>query len=161
MRGGSCCLSAWDVERNPGPQIRGAQCNSGDLSRAKRVAPERKLREDMVLFGLLQDTRLASAECAAFEIAGWRHVGQAKTPHGGGASILVRGGVGEEMGVLEKKVPERQTSPSCVRALIRMQSGRPPNKGWTASRIGRRGIAWRYLRRRPCTRHSVRGKRTF
>ncbi|KAH8615394.1 hypothetical protein ERJ75_000590600 [Trypanosoma vivax] len=102
-------LISGDVERNPGPQIRGAQWNSGGLSQAKRVALERKLHEDMVLFCLLQETHLASAECAALKIGGYQHVGQARTPHGGGVSILVREGVGVEVGVLEKKVPERAT----------------------------------------------------
>ncbi|KAH8610289.1 putative Endonuclease reverse transcriptase [Trypanosoma vivax] len=102
-------LTSGDVERNPGPQIRGAQWNSGGLSQAKRVALQRKLHEDMVLFCLLQETHLASAECAALKIGGYQHVGQARTPHGGGVSILVREGVGEEVGVLEKKVPERAT----------------------------------------------------
>ncbi|CCD12245.1 unnamed protein product [Trypanosoma congolense IL3000] len=54
-------------------------------------------------------THLASAECAALEIGGYQHVGQARTPHGGGVSILVRDGVGVEVGVLEKEVPERAT----------------------------------------------------
>ncbi|CCD21106.1 putative RNase H putative (RNA dependent DNA polymerase) [Trypanosoma vivax] len=63
----------------------------------------------MVLFCLLQETHLASAECAALKIGGYQHVGQARTPHGGGVSISVRGGVGVEVGVLEKKVPERAT----------------------------------------------------
>ncbi|KAH8616895.1 hypothetical protein ERJ75_000433600 [Trypanosoma vivax] len=57
---------------------------------------------------LLQETRLASAECAALEIGGCQHVGQARTPHGRGVSILVIEGVGVEVGVLEK-VPERAT----------------------------------------------------
>ncbi|KAG8340677.1 hypothetical protein TRVL_08493 [Trypanosoma vivax] len=61
------------------------------------------------LFCLLQEARLASAECAALKIGGCQHVGQARMPHGGGASILVRDGVGVEVGVLEKKVPERAT----------------------------------------------------
>ncbi|KAH8611189.1 putative Endonuclease reverse transcriptase [Trypanosoma vivax] len=89
--------------------MRGAQWNSGGLSRAKRVALERKLHEDMVLFCLLQETHLASAECAALKICGYRHVVQGRTPHGGGVSILVRDGVDVEAGVLEKKVPERAT----------------------------------------------------
>ncbi|KAH8611157.1 hypothetical protein ERJ75_000939400 [Trypanosoma vivax] len=59
-----------DVERIPGPLMRGAQWNSGGLSQAKRVALERKLREDMVLFCPLQEARLASAECAALKIGG-------------------------------------------------------------------------------------------
>ncbi|CCD20862.1 hypothetical protein, conserved [Trypanosoma vivax Y486] len=63
----------------------------------------------MVLFRLLQETHLASAECAALKIGGYQHVGHARAPHGGGASILVRERVGVEMGVLEKKVPERKT----------------------------------------------------
>ncbi|CCD21457.1 hypothetical protein, conserved, partial [Trypanosoma vivax Y486] len=100
-------LISVDVERNPGPQIRGAQWNSGGLSQAKRVALERKLHEDMVLFCLLQETHLASAECAGLKIGGYQRVGQARTPHGGGVSILVRDAVGVEAGVLEKKVPER------------------------------------------------------
>ncbi|KAH8616307.1 hypothetical protein ERJ75_000495000 [Trypanosoma vivax] len=102
-------LISGDVERNPGPQIRGAQWNSEGPSQAKRVAVEWKLHEDMVLFCLLQETHLASAECAALKIGGHRHVGQQRTPHGGGVSILVREGVGVEVGVLEKKVPERAT----------------------------------------------------
>ncbi|KAH8611337.1 hypothetical protein ERJ75_000934900 [Trypanosoma vivax] len=96
-----------DVERIPGPLMRGAQWNSGGLSQAKRVALERKLREDMVLFCPLQEARLASAECAALKIGGCQHVGQARTPHGDGVSILVRDRVGVEVGVLDEKVPER------------------------------------------------------
>ncbi|CCD20127.1 reverse transcriptase (RNA-dependent DNA polymerase) [Trypanosoma vivax Y486] len=102
-------LISGGVERDTGPRIRGAQWNSGGLSQAKRVALERKLHEDMVLFCLLQETHLASAECAALKIGGYQHVGQARTPHGSGASILVRDGVDVEVGVLEKKVPERAT----------------------------------------------------
>ncbi|KAH8619289.1 hypothetical protein ERJ75_000174500 [Trypanosoma vivax] len=102
-------LISGDVERNPGPQIRGAQWNSVGPSQTKRVAPERKLHEDMVLFCLLQETHLASAECAALKIGGYQHVGQARTPHGGGAAVVVRDGVGVEAGVLEKKAPERAT----------------------------------------------------
>ncbi|KAG8342010.1 hypothetical protein TRVL_07164 [Trypanosoma vivax] len=102
-------LVSGEVERNPGPLIRGAQWNSGGLSRAKRVALERKLHEDMVLFCLLQETRLASAECAALKIGGCQHVGQARAHQRDGASILVIDGVGVEVGVLKKKVPERAT----------------------------------------------------
>ncbi|CCD18752.1 hypothetical protein, conserved, partial [Trypanosoma vivax Y486] len=102
-------LISGDVGCIPGPLIRGAQWNSGDLSQATRVAPERKLHVDMVLFCLLQETHLASAECAALKIGGCRHVGQARTPHECGASILVRDGVGVEVGVLEKNVPEIAT----------------------------------------------------
>ncbi|KAH8609813.1 hypothetical protein ERJ75_001161200 [Trypanosoma vivax] len=102
-------LISVDVERNPGPLMRGAQWNSGGLSRAKRVALERKLHEDMVLFCLLQEARLASAECAALKICGYQHVWQARTTHGGGVSILVREGVGLEVDVLARKVPERAT----------------------------------------------------
>ncbi|CCD18828.1 putative Endonuclease reverse transcriptase [Trypanosoma vivax] len=102
-------LISGDVERNPGPQMRGAQWSSGGLSQVERVAPERNLHEDMVLFCFLQETHLASAECAALQIGGYQHVGQARTPHGGGVSILVREGVGVEVGVLEKKVPKRAT----------------------------------------------------
>ncbi|KAG8340152.1 hypothetical protein TRVL_09021 [Trypanosoma vivax] len=161
MRGGSCCLSPWGVERNPGPRMSGARCNSGDLSQAKRVGLEGKLHEATVLFCLLQETRLASAECGALEIAGWRHIGHARTPHGSGAPILVRDGVGVEVGVLEKEVPERQTSPLCVGALVWVKSGRPSSKGWTASQIGRRSIKWSSLQGRLGTRHSARGKRTY
>ncbi|CCD18729.1 hypothetical protein, conserved in T. vivax, (fragment), partial [Trypanosoma vivax Y486] len=89
--------------------MRGAQWNSGRLSQAKRVAVERKLRADMVLFCLLQETRLASAGCAALKIGGYQAVGQARTPHGRGVSILVIEGVGVEVGVIEKKVPGRAT----------------------------------------------------
>ncbi|KAH8605703.1 hypothetical protein ERJ75_001605200 [Trypanosoma vivax] len=102
-------LISGDVERNPGPLIRGVQWNSGGLSRAKRVALERELREDMVLFCLLQETRLASVGCAVLKIGGCQHVGQLRTPHGGGVSILVRDGVSVKAGVLEKKVPESDT----------------------------------------------------
>ncbi|CCD20286.1 putative Endonuclease reverse transcriptase [Trypanosoma vivax] len=102
-------LISGDVERNPVPQIRGAQWNSGGLSQAKRVSLKRKLHEGMVLLCLLQETQLASAECAALKIGGYQHVGQARTLHGGVASILVIDGVGVEVGVLEKKVPERET----------------------------------------------------
>ncbi|CCD20566.1 hypothetical protein, conserved, partial [Trypanosoma vivax Y486] len=102
-------LTCGDVGCIPDPLIRGAQWNSGGLSQSKRVALERKLHEDMVLFCLLQETHLASAECAALKIGEYQHVGQARTPHGGGVSILVRDGVGVEEGVLEKKVPERKT----------------------------------------------------
>ncbi|KAG8341141.1 hypothetical protein TRVL_08031 [Trypanosoma vivax] len=63
----------------------------------------------MVSFCLLQEARLVSAECAALKIGGYQHVGQVRTPHGGGVSILVREGVGVEVGVQEKKVPERAT----------------------------------------------------
>ncbi|KAG8342548.1 hypothetical protein TRVL_06618 [Trypanosoma vivax] len=75
-------LISGDAERKPGPQIRGAQWNSEGPSKAKRVGLERKLHEDMVLFCLLQEARLASAECAALKIGGYQHVGQARTPHG-------------------------------------------------------------------------------
>ncbi|KAG8339495.1 putative Endonuclease reverse transcriptase [Trypanosoma vivax] len=63
----------------------------------------------MVLFCLLQETHLASAGRAAFKIGGYQHVGQARTPHGEREPILVREGVGVDVGVLEKKVPERAT----------------------------------------------------
>ncbi|KAG8340109.1 hypothetical protein TRVL_09064 [Trypanosoma vivax] len=89
--------------------MRGTQWNSGRLSRAKRVGLERKLHEHMVLFCLLQETHLALVECFALKIGGHQHMGQARTPYCGGASILVREGVGIEVGVLEKKVPERAT----------------------------------------------------
>ncbi|CCD15992.1 unnamed protein product, partial [Trypanosoma congolense IL3000] len=77
-------LVSGDVERNPGPMIRGAQWNDGGLSQAKRIALERKLHEDMVLFCPLQETHQASAECAALKIGGYQHVGQARTPNEGG-----------------------------------------------------------------------------
>ncbi|KAH8610965.1 hypothetical protein ERJ75_001035900 [Trypanosoma vivax] len=102
-------LVSGDVERNPGPQIRGAQWNSGGLSQETRVALERKLHEDMVWFRLLQETHLASAECAALKIGGYQHVGKARAPHGGVASILVIEGVGVEVGILDKGVLERAT----------------------------------------------------
>ncbi|KAH8619510.1 hypothetical protein ERJ75_000168500 [Trypanosoma vivax] len=89
--------------------MRGAQWNSGSLSQTKRAGMEGKLREDMVLFCPLQETRLAPAECAALRIGACQDVGQSRTPHGGGVSILVRDGVGVEVGMLEKKVPERAT----------------------------------------------------
>ncbi|KAH8620074.1 hypothetical protein ERJ75_000100900 [Trypanosoma vivax] len=63
----------------------------------------------MVSFCLLQETRPASAERAALKIGGRQHVGQARTPHGRGASILVIEGVGVEVGVLDEKVPDRAT----------------------------------------------------
>ncbi|KAH8613399.1 putative Endonuclease reverse transcriptase [Trypanosoma vivax] len=102
-------LVSGDVGRNPAPQIRGARWDAGCLSQAQRVALERKLHEDMVWFPLLQGTHLASAGCAVLKIGGSRHVGQARTLHGGGVSILVGDRVGLEVGVLEKKVPERAT----------------------------------------------------
>ncbi|KAH8603620.1 hypothetical protein ERJ75_001808000 [Trypanosoma vivax] len=89
--------------------MHGVQWNSGGFSQAKRVALERKLHEDMVLFCLLQEARLLSAECAALKICGHKHAGQARTPHGRGVSILVREGVGVEVVAFEKKVPERAT----------------------------------------------------
>ncbi|CCD21155.1 hypothetical protein, conserved, partial [Trypanosoma vivax Y486] len=63
----------------------------------------------MVLFCLLQEQNLASAECAALKIGGCQHVGQLRTPQRGGVSILARDGVAAEAGVLEKNVPERAT----------------------------------------------------
>ncbi|KAH8619821.1 hypothetical protein ERJ75_000126900 [Trypanosoma vivax] len=63
-------LISGDVERNPGPQIRGAQWNSGGLFQAKRVALERKLDGDTASFRLLQEAHLVSRECAALKIAG-------------------------------------------------------------------------------------------
>ncbi|KAG8340465.1 hypothetical protein TRVL_08709 [Trypanosoma vivax] len=84
-------LTCGDVERTPGAQMRGAQWNSGGYSQAKLDALERKLHEDTVLFCLFQMTRLASAECAALKIGGCQHVVQARTPHVGDVSILVRG----------------------------------------------------------------------
>ncbi|KAG8343217.1 hypothetical protein TRVL_05954 [Trypanosoma vivax] len=88
-------LISGEVERNPGAQIREHQWNTGGLSQAKRAGLERKLCEDMVLFCLLQETRLASAECAALKIGGYQHMWQARTPHGGLVSILVRQSGGE------------------------------------------------------------------
>ncbi|KAH8615514.1 hypothetical protein ERJ75_000577000 [Trypanosoma vivax] len=67
-------LISGEVERNAGALIRGAKWNSGRLSQAKRVALESKLHEDMVLFCLLQETRLTSAECAALKIGARQHV---------------------------------------------------------------------------------------
>ncbi|KAH8618300.1 hypothetical protein ERJ75_000293500 [Trypanosoma vivax] len=63
-----------EVERNSGRLIRGAQWNSGGLSQAKRVALESKLHEDMVLFCLLHEIHLTSAECAALKIGARQHV---------------------------------------------------------------------------------------
>ncbi|KAG8345932.1 hypothetical protein ERJ75_001020900 [Trypanosoma vivax] len=93
------------VERHANHQIRRAKGNS----QTRRVAMERKLREGMVLFCLLQETPLSSAECAALKIGESQHVVQGRTPHGGGVSILVRERVGVEVGVLDRKVPERTT----------------------------------------------------
>ncbi|KAH8603524.1 hypothetical protein ERJ75_001813000 [Trypanosoma vivax] len=45
-----------DVERNPGPQMRRAQWNSGGLSQARRVAMEKKPHENTVSFCLSQET---------------------------------------------------------------------------------------------------------
>ncbi|CCD18962.1 hypothetical protein ERJ75_001574300 [Trypanosoma vivax] len=101
-------LISGGVERNPGPLIRGTQWNTGRLSRAKRVALENKLHEDMVPFFLLQEARLASAECTALKIGGYQHVGQARAPQRRGVSILVRDGVGVEVVAFEKNVPERE-----------------------------------------------------
>ncbi|KAH8607722.1 hypothetical protein ERJ75_001381600 [Trypanosoma vivax] len=87
--------------------MRGAQWNSGGLSHPKRVAPGRELHEDMVPFCLLQEAKMALAECAALKKGECQHVSKTRTPQGGGASIFVREGVGVAVGVLEKKVPER------------------------------------------------------
>ncbi|KAH8606216.1 hypothetical protein ERJ75_001534000 [Trypanosoma vivax] len=102
-------LISGGVERKPGPRTRGAQCGSGGLSQTKRLVLERKLLEDMVFFRLLQGTRAASVGRHAIKIGGYQRVEQARTPRGGGASISVLDGVGVEVGVLEKKVPERAT----------------------------------------------------
>ncbi|KAH8615395.1 hypothetical protein ERJ75_000589200 [Trypanosoma vivax] len=83
MRGGSCCLSAGTLSAILVLRYVEPSGTLGSLQ-AKRVALERKLHEDMVLFCLLQETHLASAECAALKIGGYQHVGQARTPHGGG-----------------------------------------------------------------------------
>nr|CCC90772.1 unnamed protein product [Trypanosoma congolense IL3000] len=83
--------------------------NWDTFSPAKRIALDRKLHEDMVLFCLLQETHPALAECAFLKISGYHHVGLAIDTHGGGLSIAVRDGVGVEVGVLEKEVPERAT----------------------------------------------------
>ncbi|KAH8616276.1 hypothetical protein ERJ75_000497700 [Trypanosoma vivax] len=99
-----------DAERNPGPQKRGAQWNSRGLSQAKRVALERKLHADLVLFCLLQKELLASAKCAAIKIGGHQHVAQARTPHGGGVSILVRDGSGCRGGRSRKEGSEKSDS---------------------------------------------------
>ncbi|KAG8343125.1 putative Endonuclease reverse transcriptase [Trypanosoma vivax] len=64
----------------------------------------------MVLFCLLNVKDLASAECAALKIGECQHVEQSRAPHGGGVSILVGDGQGEEGAVLEKKVPQRATA---------------------------------------------------
>ncbi|KAG8338828.1 hypothetical protein TRVL_10345 [Trypanosoma vivax] len=63
----------------------------------------------MVLSGLLEGTRVSSVGRHAIKIGGYQRVGQARTPHGGGVSISVIDGVGVEVGVLERKVPERAT----------------------------------------------------
>ncbi|KAG8340361.1 hypothetical protein TRVL_08814 [Trypanosoma vivax] len=99
MRSGSCCLSAGKLSAILVLRYAEPSGTLGGLSRAKRVALERKLHEDMVLFGLLQETYLASAECAALKIGGRKHVGQARAPHGGRASILVGDGVGVGAGM--------------------------------------------------------------
>ncbi|KAG8345776.1 hypothetical protein TRVL_03391 [Trypanosoma vivax] len=63
----------------------------------------------MVLFCLLQETRLALAESAVLKTGGHQHVSKIGIAHGGGVSILVREGVAVAVDVLEKKVPERAT----------------------------------------------------
>ncbi|KAH8608221.1 putative Reverse transcriptase (RNA dependent DNA polymerase) [Trypanosoma vivax] len=73
MRGGSCCFSAGTLSAILVLRYAEPTGTLEDLSRAKRVALERKLHEDMVLFRLLQEARLASAECAALKIGGYRH----------------------------------------------------------------------------------------
>ncbi|KAH8607256.1 hypothetical protein ERJ75_001454700 [Trypanosoma vivax] len=127
-------LTCGDVERNPGHQIRGAQWNSEGLSKAKRVAPESKLHEDIVLFCLLQEARLVSAECAALKIGGYQHVGESRAPHGAGQRFWLEG-VGVEVGVLEK-VPERAT---VTQALGQCESddhvGAPPQEGTRFQRV--------------------------
>ncbi|KAG8348267.1 hypothetical protein TRVL_00908 [Trypanosoma vivax] len=57
-------LISGDAERSPDAPIRGARWNSGGLSRVKRVALERKLREDMFLLRLFQETRLGRGRSA-------------------------------------------------------------------------------------------------
>ncbi|KAH8614890.1 hypothetical protein ERJ75_000643400 [Trypanosoma vivax] len=99
-------LISGDIERDPGSRMRAAQWNSGGLSQTKRLVLERKFREDMVLLRLLQDTRVASAGRHTIKIGGYQQVEQARAPHGGGASISVIEDPGEEVGVIEKKVPE-------------------------------------------------------
>ncbi|KAH8604485.1 hypothetical protein ERJ75_001713000 [Trypanosoma vivax] len=108
MRCGSCCLSAGTLSVI---LVLRYVCSSGTLgiSRAKRVAVERKLHENTVLFCPLQETHLASAERAALKIGGSQHMWQARAPHVGGAPILIRDGVGVEVGVLGKKVAQRAT----------------------------------------------------
>ncbi|CCD15859.1 unnamed protein product, partial [Trypanosoma congolense IL3000] len=93
----------------------------------------------MVLLCLLKETHQASAECAALNIGAYQHVGQARTPHGGGVSILVRDGVGVDVGVLEKTVPERATvtlrSPAHVNLII-ASAYLPRNTDVTSEALG-------------------------
>ncbi|KAG8344184.1 hypothetical protein TRVL_04979 [Trypanosoma vivax] len=94
-------LVSGGVERNHGPLMRGAQWNAKGLSKAKKVALERKLHLDTVLFCILQRVRPKSTVCAALKIGGCQHVAKARAPHGGVVSILVIDGVGVEVGILD------------------------------------------------------------
>eukprot|EP00796_Vickermania_ingenoplastis_P012730 gene12730-8679_t len=87
-------LMCGDVERNPGPLSKGAQWNVGALSPPKRLVLEKLLYEEQVTFCLLSETHFSKMECEAFSIRGYQHLGLARTPHGGGVSILVQDGIG-------------------------------------------------------------------
>ncbi|KAH8606759.1 hypothetical protein ERJ75_001480400 [Trypanosoma vivax] len=108
MRGGSRCLSRGRLAQSRPSDARG-QVKLWGLTRAKRVAVERKVHEDMLLLCLLRGARLASAERAALSIGGCQHARRARTPYRGGAPILARDGAGVEAGVLDRKVPGRAT----------------------------------------------------
>ncbi|CCD17535.1 unnamed protein product [Trypanosoma congolense IL3000] len=87
----------------------GAEWSIGELSQVKLIALEGWLHEDHLLFSLLQETPPALEERSAFKISAYQDVELAINPHGGGVSIAVRDGVGVEVGILEKEVPERAT----------------------------------------------------
>ncbi|KAG8338942.1 hypothetical protein TRVL_10231 [Trypanosoma vivax] len=61
----------------------------------------------MVCSRLPQEPSPGSTQRAALSMGGKQHVGQAGTPCGCGISILVRDRVGVEVGVLERKGPQR------------------------------------------------------
>lgn len=87
-------LLCGDVEKNPGPILCGAQWNAGGLSQPKRLSLEKMLDDSRVTFCLLSETHFAEGECINYNINNFQHIGLARTPHGGGVSILVRDGIG-------------------------------------------------------------------
>jgi len=103
----SLLLISGDVERNPGPVFIGAQWNAGGLSQPKRLALTKKLHDEGIVFCLLMETHLGNTEVDHFSIDGYQHIGQARTAHGGGVSIVVRDGIGVIPHPLQKHAEEK------------------------------------------------------